>query len=213
MGSREQTANYFGKRVKDEREHREWSQSHMAKLLSANHIPMIHASTIAKIELGSRPTRIDEAIGIADLFGISLDALLGREGMEDESSHAMTVLADEAGRLVPEITQVRDGLRRAYRDMEVHFNLADFAARVSEGAKWNLSGLSLEQKRALLMWLHKEIAVMNAGDLLDHLATVARIRGMSATEIGRQAKVEEIKAAVMQRQLAQEATEYDTTET
>lgn len=31
-----------------------------------------------------------------------------REGMEDEASHAMTVLADEAGGLVPEITQVRE---------------------------------------------------------------------------------------------------------
>jgi hypothetical protein len=35
---------------------------------------------------------------------------------------------------------------------------------------------------------------------------------MSATEIGRQAKVEEMKWAVMQSRLAQEAAEYDTTE-
>jgi hypothetical protein len=81
-----------------------------------------------------------------------------------------------------------------------------------EGAKWNFRGLSLEQKRALLMWLHKELAVMNAGDLLDHLTTVARIRAMSAVEVGRQAKVEELKAAVVQRRAAEEATEYGTTE-
>lgn len=72
MGRREQTANYFGKRVKAERERRGWSQSQMAKLLSDNKIPMIHASTIAKIELGSRPTSIDEAIGIADQCGSRL---------------------------------------------------------------------------------------------------------------------------------------------
>jgi hypothetical protein len=38
----------------------------------------IHSSSIAKVELGDRAVRIDEAAGIAQLFGISVDALLGR---------------------------------------------------------------------------------------------------------------------------------------
>jgi transcriptional regulator with XRE-family HTH domain len=212
MGRREQTENYFGKRVKAERELRGWSQSRMAELLSANDIPMIHASTIAKIELGSRPTRIDEAIGIADLFGISLDALLGREGMEDESSHAMTVLADEAARLVGEITQVRERLHRAYRELATHFDFADFDERVSQGEKFQLRGLPLEQTRARLMWVHKNNALANAAALLDDLGTVAKIRTMSGPELGRQVKTDEVLAEIYRRAANEAATEYDTTE-
>ena len=39
----------------------------------------MHATTIAKIEAGSRSVRINEAVGIADLFEVSLDTLLGRK--------------------------------------------------------------------------------------------------------------------------------------
>ena len=41
-------------------------------------IPM-HWTTIAKVEKNDRSVRIDEAAGIADLFGTSVDELLGRK--------------------------------------------------------------------------------------------------------------------------------------
>jgi hypothetical protein len=39
----------------------------------------MHATTIAKIEAGTRSVRINEAVAIADLFEVSLDSLLGRK--------------------------------------------------------------------------------------------------------------------------------------
>ncbi len=45
----------------------------------------MHATTIAKIEAGSRSVRINEAVGIADLFEVSLDSLLGRKPGTQES--------------------------------------------------------------------------------------------------------------------------------
>ncbi len=126
--------------------------------------------------------------------------------MEDESSHAMTVLADEAARLVGEITQVRERLHRAYRELETHFNFADFDEKV------RLRGMPLEQTRATLMWVHKSNALAHAAALLDHLGTVAKIRTMSGPELNRQAKVDEALAAIYQRAAQEAATEYDTTE-
>jgi hypothetical protein len=39
----------------------------------------MHPTTVAKIEAGDRSVRINEAVGIADLFEVSLDSLLGRK--------------------------------------------------------------------------------------------------------------------------------------
>lgn len=64
--------------LRNERGHRGWSQADMAKMLSDKGIPM-HATTIAKIEAGDRAVKIEEAAGIADLLGVSLDRLLGRD--------------------------------------------------------------------------------------------------------------------------------------
>ncbi len=46
-----------------------------------------YATTVAKIEGGDRAVRIDEAVAIADVFGMSLDAFLGR----GQSSEAQLV--------------------------------------------------------------------------------------------------------------------------
>jgi transcriptional regulator with XRE-family HTH domain len=70
-------AEKFGKRLREEREHRELSQAQLAKLLSARGITA-YPTTIAKIESGERVVRIEELVGIADLLDLSLDALIGR---------------------------------------------------------------------------------------------------------------------------------------
>jgi transcriptional regulator with XRE-family HTH domain len=210
MARRAATENYFGKRVKDEREARGWSQAQFAQMLSDAGLKMIHPSTVAKIELGTRPSRIDEAVVVADLFGISLDALLGRDGLEDPASHAMTVLAEAAGRLVPEVAMIRDRLHRAYRDLESQFDFAEFEQQVLRGEKFRLSGLPLEQTRARLMWVHKVEALATAAALLDHLSDVRKIRAMSGPEIGRQVKKDEALARFQQRskELAAEEAQH-----
>ena len=68
----------FGKRVKAERERRGWSQAEMAKILSDKGLRPMHPTTVAKIEAGDRSVRINEAVGMADLFEVSMDSLLGR---------------------------------------------------------------------------------------------------------------------------------------
>jgi len=196
VGRREQTENHFGKRVKAERVARKWSQAQMAALLSDSGVPMIHATTIAKIEAGDRPTRIDEAIGIADLFGISLDALLGREGLEDEASHAMTLPADEAAQLMPEVLEMRERISRAYRPLQA-LGIAELEGRVFSGDHWDFEA-PIEDQRALLIWWQREAALIHASALLDSLGAVAKLRTMGAVELRRFAKGKLMEAAVSQ---------------
>jgi transcriptional regulator with XRE-family HTH domain len=49
----------------------------MAELLSAK-VVGVYPSTVAKIENGDRVARIDEISAVADVFGMSLDTLIGR---------------------------------------------------------------------------------------------------------------------------------------
>jgi transcriptional regulator with XRE-family HTH domain len=197
MGRREQTANHFGKRVKAERVARKWSQAQMATLLSDSGVPMIHATTIAKIEAGDRPTRIDEATAIADLFDISLDALLGREGMEDEPSRAMTLPADEAAQLMPEVLEMRERISRAYRPLQA-LGIAELEGRVFSGDQWDFQA-PIEDQRALLIWWEREVALVHASALFDSLGEVAKLRTMGAVELRRSAKGKLMAAAVSQR--------------
>jgi transcriptional regulator with XRE-family HTH domain len=67
----------FREQLRVERGRRGWSQADVAQMLSDKGIPA-YPTTIAKIEAGDRAVKIDEATGIADLFGVSLDRLLGR---------------------------------------------------------------------------------------------------------------------------------------
>jgi transcriptional regulator with XRE-family HTH domain len=98
MGKQTRIETYFRNRLKNERERRGWSQTDMANRLSDKGIH-VHMTTIAKIEAGQRAVRIDEATAIADLFEMSLDALLGRgAGLEDDLAYSLRTLREVARR-------------------------------------------------------------------------------------------------------------------
>ncbi|MGH6683963.1 MAG: helix-turn-helix transcriptional regulator [Pseudolabrys sp.] len=208
MGRQSASETRFRERVRDERERRKWSQADLAKMLKDKGIHSIYPTTIAKIESGERAVRIDEAAAIADLFDVSLDVLMGLRGVDDDAAYALTVLADEAQQLTPAVVQIRDRLRRAYRQLEAQFDFADFDERLADedvagGQMLNLGGLSLEHRRAFLMWVQKELALNHFAALLDCLASVTKIRTMSAPEIGRRVKTDRALAAIA-RQAAEE---------
>jgi transcriptional regulator with XRE-family HTH domain len=97
----------FGKRVREERDRRDWSQEELAKRLTDKGIT-VYPSTIAKIESERkpRPARLAEAIGIADLFGMTLDNLLGRPD-DSTLTFALTTLCSYAGDAQCQIQQAR----------------------------------------------------------------------------------------------------------
>jgi transcriptional regulator with XRE-family HTH domain len=128
MGNRKGTDDHFSKRVRTERELREWTQAEMAKMLTAKGIQM-HWTTIAKIEKGDRMVRIDEAAGIADLFETSVDVLLGR------------ATPDGAGGLANEIRLARHAATRAQLDIQTsQSSLSETAMALRAAAGWQPEG-------------------------------------------------------------------------
>lgn len=167
---------HFRKRLKDERDRRGWSQEELAKRLGERGVA-VHASTIAKIETDARAVRLDEAAAIADLFGLSLDTLLGRKAVEDDQGHAMNVLAEEAQRLVSDLSQIRDRLDRAYRDLEAQFDFTSIEGLLTDDA------MPLQRRRAVLMWVGHELVMFHFSAIIAALATVARVPALMPFEI------------------------------
>jgi transcriptional regulator with XRE-family HTH domain len=136
MGRRERIEDYFKKRLKAERESREWSQAHVAERLSTAGVH-VHATTIAKMEAGDRAVRIDEATAIADIFEMSLDSLLGRTArVENDPTYPLRVLRDRAQRDGWEVGVIY----RAFRDRFIDARGLEFDGREK---------LESEGKRAL----------------------------------------------------------------
>ena len=64
---------YLGAKIKELRQSRNWTQAYLAERLNKS------VSTVSGYESDAHPVPTDVLISIAELFGISLDALLGLE--------------------------------------------------------------------------------------------------------------------------------------
>jgi transcriptional regulator with XRE-family HTH domain len=119
----------FGKRVREERDRRGWSQEELAKRLTDKGIT-VYPSTIAKIESERkpRPARLAEAIGVADLFGMTLDNLLGRPD-DSTLTFALATLCSYAG----------DAQGHIHRALEVSTDIDDQIESVK--ATFDLPGI------------------------------------------------------------------------
>jgi transcriptional regulator with XRE-family HTH domain len=118
MGNTELAGTEFRKRLRRERVTRKWSQALMAKLLSHKGLA-IYATTIAKIESGERAMRVDELVAVAQLFGISLDTLVGHRGDRgNDKESQVTALADTAMRSLWQIGSTESALRAALADLD-----------------------------------------------------------------------------------------------
>ena len=79
----------------------------------------MHWTTVAKVETGRRSVRIVEASALADLFGISVDELLGRNANpEGDQLQTLRLLIDTARELSHQISGVTETLRNRFRDID-----------------------------------------------------------------------------------------------
>lgn len=65
--------NVFGERLRHIRERKELTQTQVAYKLG------VHINTISRFELGLHYPTMMNLISLADLFGVSIDYLVGRE--------------------------------------------------------------------------------------------------------------------------------------
>ena len=64
--------NMFFSRIRDLREDRDWNQTKVAEYLG------VRQTTYSKYELGKLPLPVDVLLKLSDLYGVSVDYLLGR---------------------------------------------------------------------------------------------------------------------------------------
>src|SRR6185312_5282971 len=130
MGSEKWTDKRFGKRVKAKRDARGWSQADMAKMLSDRGIHPMHPTTVAKIEAGDRSVRITEAVGIADLFEVSVDSLLGRKpgAQRSEQTYLLRALRQSSDQVWAALETIRELLE----ELPAEFDGADGPQTLSD---------------------------------------------------------------------------------
>jgi transcriptional regulator with XRE-family HTH domain len=99
----------------------------MAKMLSDKGIHPMHPTTVAKIEAGDRSVRINEAVGIADLFEVSLDSLLGRKpgAQRSELQYLLRVLRDTARQSSQQVWASMETIREQLEELPRGFDGAD----------------------------------------------------------------------------------------
>ena len=68
--------SYFGSRVRNFRKAVGWTQEELAQALADRFSVVLHQTTVAKLESGSRPTNVLEIVALASVLGVSYDDLL-----------------------------------------------------------------------------------------------------------------------------------------
>ncbi len=102
----------MGKRIRDERRGRDWTQAELANLLRDTGLG-VYPTTIAKIEAGERAPRIEEIVAIADVFEVSLDMLVDRQPVAKDVDFALRALIEQSERALPDLESTRVALSAA----------------------------------------------------------------------------------------------------
>jgi transcriptional regulator with XRE-family HTH domain len=138
----------FGQQLKRMRDEKGWTQPQMADLLSGKGIAPMHGTTIAKIEAGVRSVRINEAVGIAELLDVSLDALLGRQRHDETTlTFALATLmgyVTDCQRQIQEAQGTAADIGEQVDDLPEQFSDVSALPDLQRAAR----GLSAELKRA-----------------------------------------------------------------
>lgn len=117
MGNSNRVLTQFGETIRRERERRFWTQGKVAELVRDRGIGC-HNTTIAKLEAGERPARIDEIVALADVFEVSLDVLLDRKVSKvNDADFALRQLFDDAERALPYVEVAHSFLSNASRNL------------------------------------------------------------------------------------------------
>jgi hypothetical protein len=106
-------------------------------MLTANGIDSMHPTTIAKIEAGDREVKLDEAEALADLYGMSLDTMMGK-GLPDESSLTFALMnassyAALSSRRATEARHTATDLDEILEDMENRFGSSEVLELIRSG--------------------------------------------------------------------------------
>jgi transcriptional regulator with XRE-family HTH domain len=121
----------FRERIVLQRTQREWSQMEVARRLTAMGIDNMHNTTIAKIEAGDREIKLDEAVALAELYGLSIESLIGRRpGSADDIQYALVALEDAVFTSRNELNRTSKSLWNRLNDVPSDFPGYDTTAEL-----------------------------------------------------------------------------------
>lgn len=110
MGSQNRIGNLFRVQLKLERTRRGWSQLQLANAVASRHKMAMYSTTIAKLEAGDRGVTVDELFAFAEIFGTSVDALIGHRPGGTDVMWAASKLSSNAHRFVGEVISLQERL-------------------------------------------------------------------------------------------------------
>lgn len=116
MASQGVVGDHFRQRLRDERERRGWTQRNLSDMLEARGV-YVHHTAIAKVEAGDRGVRLDMVCAVADIFGVSVDALLGRSGRSGDLAWLASKLTSNAQKIATEVEMLHHRLRSEYDEI------------------------------------------------------------------------------------------------
>ena len=102
--------------LRNERERRKLTQTQVAEMLLPR-VRSMHTSTVAKIEAGTRAVHADELSAYADIFGVSVDALLGRTRDGTDLAWAVAKLTSSAQKTASEVHALYDRINADLEDV------------------------------------------------------------------------------------------------
>lgn len=149
MATHKRQNDEFSQRVRDEREAKGWTQRQLAELLGW------HWTVVAKVENGQRSVKVDEAADIADLFGVSVDTLLGRKvGLQNDVTHVLRGLQHVAGQATVDVGRILGGIQSwtaeleryhftDWQDLNTALGKAQTALGEAQTALWDISAFEL----------------------------------------------------------------------
>jgi len=120
-GSIAEADSRFGRRMRSVREQRGLSQQALVAMLCGLGITHWHQTTVGKVEAGTRPVRLAEAMAVAQLFDMTLDELLeDPAGGLSRSRHSRQLLARRS-----ELAVIESMLQDRERQLDTWLELID----------------------------------------------------------------------------------------
>jgi len=118
MGRRGTIGDLFRLELKGARIRHGLTQAQLSDVINERYDLGIHPTTIAKIESGGRDVRVDELFAFAELFGVSTDVLLGRNGTGTDVMWAASKLTTNARKVSVDLAAIRERFDEDIIDLE-----------------------------------------------------------------------------------------------
>lgn len=125
-------------RIREERERRGWSRAQVAATLG-----WPNKYTVDRIESGKRPAYAAELAQLADLYGMSTDALLGRRGGNTDLAWSVSRLSGNAQKMANDASGMATAITNEWNEIAHYARGNPAAAAIKRSATSAIAALNM----------------------------------------------------------------------